>query len=264
MLLFGVLLGLLAAMSAFAGTTSALIGLLFALAGGSLVGWYKKVELTDEQVSKIVAHIQRLSVGVIVGLGIGFGLKLADRAWIEPWLAKKPTSVMEKKIQSLESEIVDFQQTLLAKQTIMLESKTPIKKDDLENILQTLKIVFQRRMLADNAKGLSSLFELALTKPKEGDGSLPTTTGVFSLQSVKVSEINILLKSLDDAIKRETDNTKNQSLERFRNLISEWKSLQEEPDEIMTRVREAVESDDDATAALLKIAKLLDLEQESN
>ena len=84
---FGTVIGVLAALSIKDGTAYALIGLLFAAIGGSVVGWYGTT-LTDVQRLSFVKHICALSCGLLLGLVIGLVL----RSWGNYLTSESPSS----------------------------------------------------------------------------------------------------------------------------------------------------------------------------
>lgn len=93
---FGLLLGLLAALNTTAGLTATLIGLLFTFTGSSMLGWYKLDAIKPEDRPGILYGIGLLSSGMVAGLFMGFLLRLFDEGYVQPWLAERgKTPVMK-------------------------------------------------------------------------------------------------------------------------------------------------------------------------
>jgi hypothetical protein len=111
---FGVVVGVLATLSTYAGTTAALIGLLFTAAGGSLLAWMKDSALTTVQRILLVRHVASLSWGLLLGLLIGFGLRVGQ-AWatgdLELWNAQykavKESESFSDKVATLRGQVLD-------------------------------------------------------------------------------------------------------------------------------------------------------------
>jgi hypothetical protein len=82
---FGVTIGLMTALTETAGAVAALVGLLFALIGGSLLALYRGED-------KVPANQRRLlfrqagcvAAGILIGLFFGFGLRFVDNAVLRP------------------------------------------------------------------------------------------------------------------------------------------------------------------------------------
>ena len=66
--IFGMAIGLLAALSTAAGTTSTLIGLLFALIGGSFLTWLDKEKVDESKLPILHLYSGNFSLGLILGL----------------------------------------------------------------------------------------------------------------------------------------------------------------------------------------------------
>jgi hypothetical protein len=101
LLVFGVLIGILAALSTAAGTTLTLLGLLFALIGGSLLSWFdreKGVQTRDRNI--LLAYSGNLAVGGIMGLGVGFGLRLLDQAIIQPIITRNQVAAVSAPLEA--------------------------------------------------------------------------------------------------------------------------------------------------------------------
>jgi len=86
---FGIVIGTLAALSQAVGTTTTLLGLLFTMIGGSLLSWRTPPNVSQEQLQGIVRAFAGFCIGVLVGLAVGFGLRVYDRAWLAPWIERK-------------------------------------------------------------------------------------------------------------------------------------------------------------------------------
>lgn len=75
---FGLVIGLLTALSTHVGITSTLIGLLFAAVGGSFIGWFNGNSLPALERRLLARYVCTMSVGLLIGLFVAFGLKAAD------------------------------------------------------------------------------------------------------------------------------------------------------------------------------------------
>lgn len=75
LLLFGFVVGSVVALSQAPGTATTLLGLLFGLMGGSLVSLFANPRLTERDRYLLGAAVGLISVGIVVGLGVGFALK---------------------------------------------------------------------------------------------------------------------------------------------------------------------------------------------
>src|SRR5262245_36076931 len=75
LVLFGAVVGGVAALSEASGTATTLLGLLFGLLGGSLVSVFANPKLAERDRYLLGAAVGLISVGIIVGLGVSFALK---------------------------------------------------------------------------------------------------------------------------------------------------------------------------------------------
>jgi hypothetical protein len=94
-LAFGVAIGVLTALSTATGTVIALLGLLFPLVGGSLVTLFKGTEMTAEGRAGVLRVGGLVSLGIIVGLYLGFLTRYVDyrvRSGLVEAEARKPAS----------------------------------------------------------------------------------------------------------------------------------------------------------------------------
>ncbi len=100
---FGLIIGLLAALSTYDGTTYTLIGLLFAAVGGSLVAWFRETPLPALERRLLVIYVCALSCGLFLGLVIGIGLRAYG-----PAITTDAASAAEQvEIRKLRKTIVD-------------------------------------------------------------------------------------------------------------------------------------------------------------
>lgn len=90
---FGLVIGFMAALSTYAGTTSALIGLLFILVGREAMSWFKPE--VDDHRDEFFRLIGQISIGLFVGLWIGFIAQLWERASLKTELENFPKSIIE-------------------------------------------------------------------------------------------------------------------------------------------------------------------------
>ena len=78
---FGVSIGVLSALNVTAGATAALVGLLFAFVGGSLLALYQGEDrLPADRRRLLFAQAGQVSKGLILGLFLGFGLRFFDNS----------------------------------------------------------------------------------------------------------------------------------------------------------------------------------------
>lgn len=154
---FGFAIGFLTALSTYAGTTSTLIALLFTLIGGSLVGWYKKDEISQEAINQIIKRANQIVIFLLLGVVAGIAFRFADRAWIEPWLSKKDPAAFVQKEDALRKQIADFKVQILEKEKTPLNKKKGTTKLDLERLAEVLEVV-DRPISADLEQLLSSKF----------------------------------------------------------------------------------------------------------
>lgn len=89
MIWFGAMIGVLAAVSSQAGTTAALLGLLFTLAGGTFLAWFKPEALGPEDRPVMVSLLGKLGGGVILGVAAGFFVQFGREYWVMPAIYAK-------------------------------------------------------------------------------------------------------------------------------------------------------------------------------
>jgi hypothetical protein len=88
LVVFGTTIGLLSALSSAAGTTSALIGLLFALVGGSILTWFDKNKVADANLPMLTKSAGWIGGGILLGVLLGISLRWLDQRYIEPDIAQ--------------------------------------------------------------------------------------------------------------------------------------------------------------------------------
>lgn len=84
LLTFGGTIGLITALSRAQGTAITLLGLVFALVGGSVVALYKGTDFTDAQRRGIFRAAGLTSAGILLGLFSGFGLRALELYVFKP------------------------------------------------------------------------------------------------------------------------------------------------------------------------------------
>jgi hypothetical protein len=118
LIFFGMLIGVLTAVNETTGLTATLVGLLFALIGGSLVGWYRGVasddkgsngRLTPSQVKSVARGAGTIAIGGLLGLLLGFGLKTFDLFLIRP---NVPLTRQERAIDDLSAKLAEVEAKL--------------------------------------------------------------------------------------------------------------------------------------------------------
>jgi hypothetical protein len=78
LVLFGAVVGIVAALSVASGTATTLLGLLFALIGGSLVSLFANSKLTEKDRAVLGCAVGLIALGTLLGLSAGFGLKKTE------------------------------------------------------------------------------------------------------------------------------------------------------------------------------------------
>ncbi len=92
---FGVSIGVLSALNVTAGATAALVGLLFAFVGGSLLALYQGEDrLPADRRRLLFAQAGQVSKGLILGLAVGFGLRFLDNSVLRPGAARIAERIM--------------------------------------------------------------------------------------------------------------------------------------------------------------------------
>src|ERR1700733_4856135 len=84
---FGLVIGVMTVLSRQNGATATLIGLLFALFGGSLTALVRQLAAGDRQ--WIMATTGCMAGGVLVGLLFGFGLTVLESSYLAPSRTKQ-------------------------------------------------------------------------------------------------------------------------------------------------------------------------------
>jgi hypothetical protein len=76
--LFGFVVGVVSTLSTASGTATTLLGLLFALIGGSVVSLFTNKDLSENDRNKMAIAVGLISLGIVFGLGMGFFLKYLE------------------------------------------------------------------------------------------------------------------------------------------------------------------------------------------
>jgi hypothetical protein len=96
LIFFGLLIGVLTALSTAAGTTATLIGLLFAVIGGSFLTWFRPGDIDSASRNSVVLYSGHLGGGAVLGLLLGFGLRALDQGIIQPWATGRNVKVLQE------------------------------------------------------------------------------------------------------------------------------------------------------------------------
>lgn len=194
---FGVCIGMLSALNVTAGATAALVGLLFAFVGGSLLTLYQGEDrLPADRRRLLFAQAGQVSKGLILGLVVGFGLRFLDNSVLRPGAARIADWIMpscaatveEKQAVSSPSNFELHADTVSAIQKVIDRCETLAAATNntlTEQDRETLK------RLATNAKGQLDLAD-ALKQVRELTHS----------DRLEKSDQTTLRKELDDAFKR--------------------------------------------------------------
>ena len=144
---FGLVIGFMAALSTYAGTATALIGLLFVLVGREAMSWFKpEVNQHRDEFFRLIGLI---SIGIFAGLWIGFLAKSYERASIEASFKSLQKEINSLKISSATSEEVE---AIVQKQDDLLK-----KAGQPVVVLQSfVDQINQLNLLANRVKEVSS------------------------------------------------------------------------------------------------------------
>ena len=222
---FGFAIGVLTALSTHAGTTSTLIALLFALIGGSLVGWYRKSDLSGAEIQNIISHASRLALFLLIGIGVGFVLRFGDRVWIEPWISKKEPSALVGKREELNAKISDVQVFLVDQELARLKAEKP-EDSDPQRTKSILDIAFLEGRV-DDSNDLSRIIT-NLASGFDGDdreSSEKSNAGSFVLRSTKTSELKLIRDDLEQVVAKASDKQKYKQIFQF---LDSWTKLRAE------------------------------------
>ena len=182
MMLFGILIGVLTGLSTAVGTTSTLIGLLFALIGGSLMGWYNNTTLTATQLLDIKTTVKEISIGMLVGLCCAFAFRGVDAKLIQPSLASGPNQdpALRQQVDT-QARVHTLLRLLIENETTNFKPGAAPSSEDLQRISTIMEI----------ARGVSTS-GLPATTPAV------TTNSFVSLQSAHSQQFPALTRALDD------------------------------------------------------------------
>jgi hypothetical protein len=193
LIFFGMLIGVLTAVNETTGLTATLVGLLFALIGGSLVGWYRGVasaeqgpngRLTPSQVKGVAKGAGTIALGGLIGLLLGFGLKTLDLFLIRP---NVPLTRQERAIDELSEKLGDIETRLATSP----ENQTRSVDADLRQLT-----VEARRLLNQIPANLSpspDAFKTAVVPAKSAVVPVAVKT-----QSASISELRSLAERLNN------------------------------------------------------------------
>lgn len=237
---FGVILGLLTALSTFAGTASTLIGLLIALIGGSFLSWYRDELLDDAKIGKIVLHTKKLAIGLLIGLVVGFACRFIDQAAIGPWLSKEQPVISESKRDQVAADLAMLQSQVLRTELNRLKKLNAVTDADLDRVMRVSKLVTE----TDFSK-LAVSPKLGKSSNDRGGFGDP----VFRLQSVTTNEMVEFERALQSG---------EGSVEDLRLFVSSWAQLRENSDEWLPEMEASLAPDGIESSVFERIKPLLD------
>ena len=122
---FGIVIGFMAALSSYAGTGFALIGLLFVLVGREAASWFKPE--MNEQRDEFFRLVGLISLGLFIGLWIGFFAKSIEK-----------TSV-GLEIADLQTQIEALQPKAKSKKQVSTDLDLGTLKSEIDNLANRLK-----------------------------------------------------------------------------------------------------------------------------
>jgi len=222
---FGFTIGVLTALSTHAGTTSTLIGLLFALIGGSLVGWYRKSDLSSEEIQSIISHASRLAVFLLIGILVGFALRFCDRVWVEPWVSKKGPSVLVEKRDELKAKISGVQMLLVDQERDRLKAAKP-EEFDPKRTKSVLDIALLEGGVHDSTNLSRMIATLASGIDREAvEDNKSSNTRLFALQNATTDELKLIRDDLEQVVAKTSDKEKFKQISLF---LDSWTKLRAE------------------------------------
>jgi hypothetical protein len=130
LLAFGVMIGILTALSTAAGTTVTLLGLLFALIGGSLLSWVNTTTIPREERAVLIGYAGQVATGVILGLFLGFALHWWDQTSLQPAIIREQNKAIAESLAGPVGQI----EALLKRAQAMSQLSEADKKNLAESI----------------------------------------------------------------------------------------------------------------------------------
>ncbi|BBM86226.1 hypothetical protein [Candidatus Uabimicrobium amorphum] len=139
-ILFGLVIGLFTHLSKGPGTTATLIGLLFALIGGSLVPLFQGTNFSEMKRLRMFIFAGLISLGLLLGLWIGISLRIHSQTDFMPGISEE---IKQKRLAAKQTEL-DLEKDIQVKKiqmekALILEELGLDKKSDIANNLVLLK-----------------------------------------------------------------------------------------------------------------------------